>query len=418
MADPVNPTNPAGGPPTGGGSGNPPPPVNPPIDPGVLAMLGRMEEFLKNQAVLVSAATDEQKKLNDEFKKGLKASEDLETLSKKIFEWGKKRERQNTEELRDKQDIRKELEEVAWLYEQGAKAAGENSKEGKVFIKNLAVVKELMKDISGDGKVVADQMKKFSNVIEAASRNTQGLVKAMQNLGRTGASLKGLTGILGALGIGKGLNRNIERNLEKISEVRDKVKESRAIRTAATKKHMKQKRDNAVAEAAEKGINLGGGPQGDKGRRWLAEKVFGSKNMGTRKVNDFMAGEASKAAGGDFGVAHEAALSEGGGAIEAVMSGFETGIEGLLVGLEAVAGPLTLLIAAIELLVSAFDTYVKQNQAIEKNLGKTGIFNQPNIGGGEAFARARLALMPPSDQSGLGLGETFERNVELAGAFA
>jgi len=431
MADPTNPGNPAnpagaGGPSSAGSGGQ-----QPPFDAGTQGVLSSMEEFLRQQDTKnvkiieqLKEMVEEQKKLTDGWHKQVKASEDFEAISKKIIEMGRKRGQQTKAEFTDAKKAHRDLQEFAKVYEQALVAAEANSKEAKTLKNRLSEVKKVMSEIAGETKLAEGQIAKVSNIFEEAAKNAQALAAAVGNLSRRSAAMKGLAGIAGAMGIGRGMSASMNRHLEQVEDVKQKIKESRELRTKATRKHMMQKRDNAVAEAAEKGINLGEGPQGDKGRQWLAEKVFGSKNSGTKKFKDFIAGEAKggkaggMAAEGAEGANWVAAMGEPSGAIEGAMAGLESGLEGLMAVAPEIIIPLTILAEAIKLLIGVFDTYVKQNQDVEKNLGKAGIFNQQGVGGGEAFARARAALNPAIGGQGLPLGMTFERNVELAGAFA
>src|SRR5579863_5454148 len=106
MAGEQNPTG-AGGPPSGGGGGKPP------LDPGVADVFQKMEEFigaanmrLTKTEEAVRKVTGAMENLNDEFRKNVKASEDIEAL---IMKWGKKRRDLNAKEFQDAKKTREEL---------------------------------------------------------------------------------------------------------------------------------------------------------------------------------------------------------------------------------------------------------------------------------------------------------------------
>lgn len=397
-----------------------------PIDPGVANVFERMaqalnlandkaansEKLLQSMAEHAGAVAQEAEKASVKLKDMFKLSDDIEDNYKKIVEYGKKRSQQSIKEFTDAKKARKELEEIVKLYEAGLKGAKGHTKEAQAMTRNLTDVRKILKALPRDGDVLEGQLQKIAGAFENASRNAKDLVRSMSNLSRSGATVKGSMGILSSMGIGRGVHAKMEQRMAAIQEVKDKVKEARELRRSATVKHMMGKREKAVEQLQANGIDVGT----DAGRDLLARKM-GFKT-GTPKYSKFITGEQAggAAANGEAGVGWHAAMSEGGGAIEGAAATFETGIEGLMMGLEAVAVPLTLLAGVIELLIAAFDGYVKQNQDIEKNLGKAGIFNQAGIGGGEAFARARDALTPPVGLQGLGLGMSFERNIALAGA--
>jgi hypothetical protein len=435
MADPTNPnpTNPT--PPSAGG------PPSPPVDPGTASVFERMASAMElaNQKAEASekaytAMATQVASMTEAFKANLKVSESIEAVMKKRVELGKKLKNLSDKDLEDAKKSKKELEQIAKLYEEGLKLAQKNTKESREMTKNLNKVKEFLKNVGAEAKLSGKQISEMKDLLGDAARNTNDLADAMSKLTKTGAALKGFTGILGAMGIGKGMNRNLERRLEQIREVKDKVEESRQLRKAATAKHMGLKREKALEEmrgASAKGglsVNPETGvpmkmfdPSGELtsgGRHTLAQKMGFTR--GSKKYSQFVGGEAqlSETAGAEAGPAYAAAMEGGGGAIEGVMTAFEGGIEGLMVGLETVALPLTILIGAIELLSKLFGEYVKQNQEMEKNLGKGGLFTQPGVGAGTAFMQARDALRPRMGTGTTELGINFERNLAIAGAMA
>src|ERR1700674_312971 len=165
MADPTNPAG-AGGPPSGG-----PPGGNPPLDPGTANVLEKMTTMLREQAVLTAENTKNLRESTDAFKQHLKLSEDINATYNKTVKLGKKLKRQNLEEFRDTQKTRKELEEIAKLYENALNSEKASAKEIKVMTKNLGEVKKLLRDVGTSGQVTEDQFKRMSNVIGDMAHN-------------------------------------------------------------------------------------------------------------------------------------------------------------------------------------------------------------------------------------------------------
>ena len=416
-----------------GGAGGPPSG----FDPAVAALVEKVASTLNDvnaRLDIQNARLNEQKKSYDEItevlKKHVKESENIEATYKKTVELGKKLQAQNLKEYKDAQKARKELEEMAKLHIAALKNAKAGSKEAQVMTRNLTNMERLMKEIGKATELNETQFSKFRDIVGETARNAQDLVKAMYNLGRTGAALKGVSGVLGSMGIGRDFNRKMERRMEQVQEVKDKVAESRDIRKAATTKHMKKKRDKFLDEMKGTKGALGVNPETGEvmenfdekggltkgGRDTLAKKMGFTR--GTKEYSQFIGGEAAMGAGKAPGANYGAAMEKGGGAIEGLMSGFEGGIDMLMGGLEAFALPIAALVAAVEILTSIFETYVKQNQEMEKSIGKGGLFTQPGVGAGTAFMNAREGLRPKMGTGTTELGINFERNLAIAGAMA
>jgi hypothetical protein len=415
MADPTNPAG-AGGPPSGGGG-------NPPIDPGVGNVFQKMGDFIGDVNVRLDKTEETLKKITaviekqtDEFKKQIKVSEDIEGIQKKIVDWGRKRRDQNIKDFQDGRKAKKELEEIAELYKKGLDHAKAGSKEAKEMNKKLSDVKKTLKDIEGQSTLTDDKLHKMAEHIADAAHNAKDLLNAMSNLSRRSAALKGAAGILGSLGIGKGVNAAINRRLEQAEEVKEKVKEARELRYVATRKHMGKKRSDIIDKmGGAKGLTT------DEDFEVLATRMGFGK--GHKRRGDIIAGEKAIAAGGEGGEAYTAAMGEGGGKIAEAMGGMEDGLMKFAEIAPEIIIPLEILAGVITLLIAAFDGYVKQNQEIEKGIGKGGLFTQPGVGVGDAFMRARMALNPnilTNENAGNLLmqpqGITYERNLALAQA--
>lgn len=416
MADPTNPAG-AGGPPTGGGNGGQP------LDPAVANVFERMAtaldvanqkaensaQMLRAMAEHAGAVAEEAEKASASLKSMFKHTEDEVEQYKEVLSYIKKRTALSKEEWRDTSKARKELDAIAKLYEEALKTAKANTKETKAMTTNLTTVKRLMQDLPNTAHLTEEQLAKVAETMELISRNAKDVAAAMTTLSQRGAALKGMTGVLSSLGIGKGTNARMERRLEQIEEVKEKIAEARQLRATATMKSMTTRRANILAGM--------GGP----GALTTAEdySVF-AKRMGFKggAAEAFIGGERAMASGGEAGAAWTGAMEGGTGTLGKIAGVFEGGIESLVTIAPEIIIPLELLIEVIKALIDVFDGYVKQNQEMESKLAQGGLFTQPGMGAGEAFARARLALMPPVGMQGLPLGVTFERNLAVAGGLA
>jgi hypothetical protein len=418
-----------------------------PLDPGIANVFERMaqaldmaneraassEKTLEAMAKHAGAVAEEAGRASMKLKDMFKLSDSIEDNYKRIVEYGKKRSAQSIKEFSEAKKARHELEQIADLYESALKSAKDNTKESRAMSSNLGQIRKLMKELPKDGALLENQLQGVADVFDKASRNAKDLVKSMSNLSRTGAAMKGGLGIMSAMGIGRGLNAKVERRFEQVEAVKNAIKESKELRFAATTKHMLEKRAKGIEEI--RGMKAKGGLWADpdsgdvmdlmdeaggltKGGRDVLARKMGFK-PGSKKYMDFIAGEEAggAAAGGQVGAAYSAAMGEGGGAIAGAMEGLENGLTELAALAPEIIIPLEALAGVIELLVKVFDAYVKQNQEIEKNIGKGGLFTQPGVGAGEAFARARYALTPNVGR-GVPLGVSFERNMAIAGAMA
>lgn len=433
---PNDPNMPGG--PGGGGGGQ-----NPPFDPNIANVFDRMatamdianekaansEKLLQAMAEHAGAVAENAEEATKKMRDFFRVSDNIEDNYKRIVDYAKKRGQLSKKDLDDAKKARKELSALADMYKAALATAKKNTKETDAMRHNLKMIETTMKGLKTEGKLVGAEWQKVADVFDQASRNAKNLAVAAAQLGKTGAALKGMSGILGSMGIGKGFSSKIERRLEQIEEVKSKVKESKELRQAATKKHMVEKRAKAVDEIKAKSKTFGFGdtvdPETgevttDAGRDMLARKM-GFKR-GSKKYTDFISGEAAggaeggAAAAGEAGAGWMATMTEGGGAIEMLATVIEEGVAGLTALAPEIMIPLEILIAAITLLTEAFGAYVKQNKEMEAKIGKGGLFTEGGVGAGEAFARARQALNPNFGLGTTELGITQERNLAIAGA--
>ena len=381
------------------------------------------ERLLAAMAAHAGAIADETDDATKKMREFFKVSDNIEDNYKKIVDYAKKRGNLSKKDLDDAKKARKELTTLAQLHKDALATAKKETKETEAMRRNLAMIEKVMKSMKHEGQLVGKEWQEVADIFDAASRNAKSLATAVAQLGRSGTALKGIAGVLGAAGVGKGFNSKLERRLEQQQEIKAKIAEAREARQVATRKHMDKKRENAVAETKKKSKQWGYGDlvdadtgevTTDAGRDYMARKM-GFKR-GSQKYTDFITGEKAggaaggSAAGGAEGAAWAGAMSEGGGAIEMLATVVEEGVGAL----GALAPELSILIGVIELLIEVFDGYAKQNQEIEKNLGKGGLFTGAQ-GAGEAFANARKAINP-NFGVGVPLGVTMERNMALAGA--
>lgn len=420
MADPVNPTN----------------PVNP-VDPGVGAQFTNMEEKLRSARAMADEAsrfTKEAEKATNELNKQFKSVDKEVDAYKELTKQMKRMASDFKAQGRDAKALRQELEKIADAHEEALKNSRAGTKEFKTMREHLGRVKKELHDLPRDGRVLEQQFERINDLVGDLSSNVKNVAKAMASLGRAGAHIRGLAGMAEALGMGRPATA-IDRRLEKQETIRQAVEDSRDLRKAATAKHMKQKRARAIDELGAAQKKGGGWVDPDTGnvmdfldekggltsggRKALAQKM-GFKT-GTDKYAKFLGGEESMAAGGEAGAGYMGAMSEGTGAMES-LSGVMEGIETELMEF---APEIMILIEAIQLLAELFGSYTKQNKEMEKSIGRGGLFTQPGVGPGTAFATARNALTPGGGDFngggmflGAGLGINWERNLAIAGALA
>ena len=378
------------------------------------AMLGDVNARLDEQEKFTAEIKTNLEGVTDELRKGIRMLTDNANAYRTLVKFAKEHAHLTDKELEDTEEIRDNLRKMVDLHKVALRTAKEGSKEYKQMSDNLGRAENLLSKITGKTKLATEEAKELNDLYSDAAKNIAAMDKALGNLTRHGAALKGLGGILSAFGIQGG--RQIERKIQQVGDIREAVKASRELRGKAVLKHMTQKRERAMEEGSKMGYTFGDDAEGAKGRGWLAKKM--GFERGSPKYEAFAKGELSIAQGKDAGAAYRGVMSEGGGGIEAFMQTFESGIDGLMGAMEGLAVPLMAVAGVVMLLVAVFDTYAKQNQEIEKNLGKAGLFTQPGVGAGDAFMAARIAMNPNLSARGVALGSTFERNMGMAAAMA
>src|SRR5271170_910636 len=294
---PNDPNMPGG--PGGGGAGG----QNPPFDPNMAnvfdkmnATLDSIDGKLKSMAQQTGAMPEDIDEATKKMHEFFRVSTNVEEAHKAINDFAKKRRNLTKGELADVTKSRKELTALEELYKKALAGQKQTSKETKAWEANLKRIHDLMKDLGQDGELTEAQWKKVTNVFEEAEKNIKAIDKAMSNLSRTSAGLKGMQGIMSSMGIGKGVNARVEKRFQQIEEVKEAVKQSREMRQTATKKHMTEKREKTLADLAGAGVD----PKSDVGLGKLAD-AMGFK-AGHKKRGAFMAGEK---AGGEAAVGAE-----------------------------------------------------------------------------------------------------------------
>jgi len=359
---------------------------------------------------------------NMKLRDHIKMSDSLEKNIKRMNELYRKKGSMMDKEFRESTKAQKMLKELADTYKDVMKSAQGNVTATTALQSKLTKVEALMKEIGKTATLNNDEMSKLAQVVEDATENVGALSKALKDIGPRAAAIRGAVGMLGGLGIGKGLQYKVDQRYRQVQELKDKATESRATRTEAQHRYMTDRRAKEVAKMAIENPDwVEGGRAKGEGVQVLAQRLFGKRAQGTKMFGDFVAGEAAggEAAGGGVGAAYKAAMTAGGGgALGGAVEMLETGIMELTAMAPEIIVPLEILIAAVTALADLFETYVQQNKDIERNLGKGGLFTQPGVGAGSAFMAARNVLNPGLVGQGLGLGVTFQRNMELAGGLA
>src|SRR5271170_3648562 len=380
------------------------------------------EELLRAMAEHAGAIQVSTDKTVRRFREFVKAGSSIEENYKMIVEYGKKHRDLARKDIEDSRRAKKELQALEALYEESLKATKANTAETKHWEANLRRLKDVLRGINTDVSLTEEQVKAVADQFERATKNAKALSTTSGNFKtRTGAMGKGVMGMLGVMGLDGGINARVERRLQQQQDLKEKLEEHRTARKEITRAHMGKKYDKYKKEVTDWGGDFvdektGGLSEAGIGR--LGEKM-GFK-PGSAKYKQFVAGETAGgvagggAAGGAAGAGWQAVMSESGGMIEKVVMAIEGGIESLTMLAPEIVIPLEILAAVIGVLT---ETYAKQNQEMEKKFGAGGMFNQPGVGAGEAFARARWATNPI--QAGtVSLGITQERNMALAGAMA
>jgi|SRR5271166_403289 len=380
------------------------------------------EELLRAMAEHAGAIQESTDKTVRRFREFVKAGSSIEENYKMIVEYGKKHRDLARKDIEDSRKAKKELEALQSLYEEALKSTKQQTTETKHWEANLRRLKTVLKGINTDVQLTEEQVKAVAEQFDRAAKNAKALSAiAGQFKTRTGVMGKGVMGMLGVMGLDAGMNAKVERRLQQQQDLKEKLEEHRTARKQVARAHMNKKYDKHKKEVTDWGGDFvdektGGLSEAGIGR--LGEKM-GFK-PGSAKYNKFVAGETAGgiagggAATGAAGQGFAAVMEEGGGMIEKVVMAIEGGIESLTMLAPEIIIPLEILAAVIGTLT---DTYAKQNQEMEKKFGAGGMFNQPGVGAGEAFARARWALNPI--QAGtVPLGITMERNMQLAGAMS
>jgi len=417
MADPTNPNN--------------------PVDPGVGAQFNDMAEKMRGW----QSWSDNAKKVADEAERSTNAiHKNAEAIKKEVDGYKdltkvmKRIAVEMKSQGKEASIIREELEKVVEAHESALKNERQGSKEYKTMRDNLHKVRKELELLPRAGKVMEEQVSRINDMMEDLATNVKNVAKAMANLGRTGAVIRGFAGVAEAMGFGRPATA-IDRKLEKIENIKQAAEDARDLRKAATTKHMKTKRAKAIDQLGAAQKRGGGwvdpetgsvmdfidekGKLTSGGQKALARKL--KFKPGTDKYDAFMGGEADIAAGGEGGAGWASAMASGGGGMEMLT----TALEGVETGLMEFAPEIMILIEAISLLAELFGSYTKQNKEMEKSLGKGGMFTQPGVGAGSAFMNTRNALLPGGGDMGsggmflgAGLGINWERNLAIAGQLA
>jgi hypothetical protein len=368
-----------------------------------------------DQAERLTQAYD---KANDTLDTAAKLMKDRVNQQEKLNKFAKELGKMDSSRFKNAEHAQKYMKELVEMYKAAAKSTKTTAAEAALLNQRMKALEHTMGQLPKHGELLEGQMNQIAEHIDNAQRSAKGLVTAMAQLGRHSAALKGAVGILGAMGIGKGVAGNVERRLEQIQEIKQKVAESKELRAKAVQKHMTAKREKAIAQLSSDPANLDAAGKLDlkkpSVRRLLTEKMFGEGAKG-KDARAFLRGEGAMAKGGEAGAGYSEAMQSGGGAIAKVMGGFEDGITTVVEAMEGFAVPLMLVVGVIYLLIEAFDSYVKQNKDMEAKLGKGGLFTGGDVG--TAFNEARRTLTPGVG-TGVPLGITFERNLALAGGMA
>jgi septation ring formation regulator EzrA len=198
MADPTNPNN--------------------PVDPGVGAqfndMAGKMRDAQAWAAEHKKAADEAERSTNAIHRAGEAVKKEVDgykALTKVMKQMAIEMKTQG----REASNIREELEKIVEAHEEALKNERAGSKEFKLMRDHLHRVKKELDALPPSGKVLEQQINRINDMMEDLGTNVKNVAKAMANLGRVGANVRGFAGIAEAMGMGRPASY-MDRKLEKV----------------------------------------------------------------------------------------------------------------------------------------------------------------------------------------------------------
>jgi hypothetical protein len=312
--------------------------------------------------------------------------------------------------LEAQKELQKKTKENTAAWQQANKSAAQLQK----FIEKIG-------DRVGD--LNQNELREFGRYMIEAEQSGAKLVKHFRDM-KVGDVRRQMNAIMNV--VAPGASARSSARVAKHSARRDEIAEQQRTRLGQNRLSQEDRRERALASLradknTPKGLLTSSGDLDLKQEG--ARQLLGAR-MGFRgkRAQTFVRGEHAMSLGAASGGEDYEKLMTHGGGMAGALSSVASTVENLgmvMEGAMAALGPeIEILAAVMGALIEALDKIAKQNQAIEQNTGKAGIFNTG--AGAGAFGAARAALNPRSLGS-LGfsqLGVTFERNTAIAGAMA
>src|SRR5208337_3572304 len=151
----------------------------------------------------------------------VKFTDDLDDNYKTIHGWANKIKSGKIEDYKAQKKANEQLDRLVGMYKDLLKYSKANTAETKAIESELKKVENLQHKIQHETQLSTEHMDEFVARIQTATKDVRHLVRGMQELGTMSANLKGLSGMLGAVGIGKGLSYKIERRMEQVQELKE-----------------------------------------------------------------------------------------------------------------------------------------------------------------------------------------------------
>lgn len=390
-----------------------------PIDPASLDAMKQAADIMSTEIVNainkgVSSTHDLSKAWKDlrfDLMNDLKTYDDIENKLKLIVTATKTiREgiRMGNKDTQTSADMLKKLVEGHQELQKGLQKEGRLYKESEKAVRDInalwEILREKSKNFKDNIKLSDDDLQKFNDTLAGTVTLFSKANKLAKGIAEMGPKMQKMADVMQAyasFGMGKGMAGKIEK-FSSMGQAAAKIRAAQEARYESNPK-FKAKREAAAQEMTDKY-----GPNWVKdvyAQREIAKKS-GIGWLRRRKLEK--TGQLGVFAGGETSPEIARAMTGGGG--ENTLAALGDAI-GKIAPLLAAAG------GAIELLIKAFDFYVKQNKDMEGALAKGGLFGA--VSPMDAFEGMRQILTPTLDAfDGLvsSLGLTWERNLKMAQA--
>ena len=394
------------------------------IDPASLELMKQAANIMSDKVVEainkgVSSTHDLTKAWKDlrfDLMNDLKTYDDIETKLKLIVTATKTvREgiRAGNKETQASADMLKKLVEGHQELQKGLQKESRLYKESEKAVEKInELYKDLEKSTKGFQKGVSltdEELKKVNDTLASTVTLFSKAEKLAKGIAEMGPKMQKTADVMQAyasFGMGKGMAGKTEKLL-------GYAQGAAKIRAAQIARYDNDPKFKEKREAARASMPEGWDPKDIKTQRelakrsgigwWRRRKLENTGELGGFAENQNSPGIARAMAGGHMGENTLAALGDAIGKVAPLLA---------MVG------------GAIELLIKAFDFYVKQNKDMEAAIGKGGLFGAVGISPSDALEGMRNVLNPKLDVTagGVGvassLGLTWERNLKMAQAMS